>query len=69
MNIQSFLENRYTKLSALTLGLALIFFILMKIIFFVVGFDKISQENQLMMFISLLGSGLLVSTYLAQKVS
>lgn len=68
MNKDTIFGNHYVKLAFLTLGIALLLFISMKIIFMLLQFDSVNSQNQLLVFISLITSGLLVSTYLAQRV-
>lgn len=63
--MQSILQNRYTKLGLLTLGLAGIFLLLIALVFSLLGF---SLPLYLQAVLCLLGAGYLVYRFFADRI-
>ncbi len=64
--MHQFFQNRYTQLALLTLGLGTLFFLILWLIFTLIGLND--APLGLVAVASFLGSGVLVSKYLAGRI-
>ena len=67
MNLQEIFNNRYVRLSLLTLLGAVLLFMLVKIILVLLSFDQSRFPNGLLIMICLLASGYVAYRYISNR--
>lgn len=65
--MQQFFNNRYVRMAGLTLGLALMFYVIIWLVFSIVGLKDFPQGIQVMF--ALLAAGLVVYKFLAGRIA
>lgn len=65
--MNDFFSNKYTRLAMLTLGLAVLFYLVIWMIMSIVGVDFLPPFLHFM--ISILGAGILVAKYFAFRIA